>query len=86
MGGVYTPRMTQADYGSLNLDAATLPLLHALQSISDAARTRKASGIDDTAVAYGRLACLALQWRNADVGGDIETAEKLLNKIQTTQL
>lgn len=68
-------------------NATMLPLVQVLEQIVTAAQLRKnLSGIDDEAVAYGRLAYAALEWMKADNAGDIETAEKILKKIQRTKL
>jgi hypothetical protein len=62
------------------------PLLTVLQKITDAARRRKASGVDDEAVKYGRLAFLALDYVKADQRGDIDECRRLIDKIWEAQL
>lgn len=61
------------------IDAA--PLVRALTHIANKARDRKAAGIDDEAVAYGRVAHAALAWMDADEAQEFETAEQWLRKI-----
>lgn len=56
-----------------------MPLITALQTIRDAGRARKGTGVDDAAVRYARLANHTLLWFENDQKGDLELAKDHLD-------
>lgn len=62
------------------------PLLRALQTISDAGRRRKESGVDDEAVKYARLAFKAIDFVKADERGDVDMKLRLVDEIWDAEL
>lgn len=59
-----------------------VPLVRALEVISELGRMRKTSGTDDEAVQYARIANAALLWRQADEAGDLADAQRYLDQLE----
>lgn len=62
------------------------PLVRALQTIANAGRARRESGIEDEAVKYARLAFAAIEYAKADDRNDLDQCGRLMEQIWSWRL